>query len=363
MAIVGSQLLNTGTNSPTTSVDTASVSPTGNALLLLDVVGANGGGSAPAAPSSVTGNGLTWVQVATTTITDGATETWRITRFRAQGASPSSGVITIAHTTAPDSAMGWCLRQYTGVVTTGTNGSDAEVQTVTNTGSGTAVSASLAAFGDAGNGADALTVSFGTPTVTPEAGWTGLTADTTGGNKRAQWRDDNDTSPTSTLSGSQPWAMFATEIAAASAGTSPTGEITTSTFALEGTISNLSTTVNPTAEIVVSSFSTLVTDIKAYISGFTEISFSTFDLFGDIQGEITAVIEGTITFGKEMTIAAASTIQRIAVGTIVFGVNLIASATGGDPVTAEGVQDLIRGGASFVRGVMRNIIKTISRRY
>lgn len=218
MAISGTQLLNTGVASPTTSEDTASVSPTSNALLLLDVVGSNGGGIAPDAPSSITGNGLTWVQIATAApLTDGASETWRVTRYRAMGASPSTGAITISHTTAPDQYLSWCLREYTGVVTTGSNGADAEVQTATNIGDSTTASVTLSAFGDAGNGADAFTVTFGTPTITPESGWTGLTADTTGHNKRAQWRDDNDTSPSATLSVTQDWAMLATEIAAAGA--------------------------------------------------------------------------------------------------------------------------------------------------
>lgn len=228
MAISGTQLTIGGVNGPTTSEATASISPTGNALLLLDVVSLNGGGVATAVPSSITGNGLTWVQIATTTFSDGATETWRITRYRAMGASPSTGAITISHTTAPDSALGWAVREYTGVVTTGTNGSDAEVQTVSNQRTSTDgaattdPNATLAAFASAGNGVDAITVSFGTPVITPEANWTGYTADTIGGNKRAQWRDDPDTTPSSTLATAQYWGMFATEIAASAAGATET---------------------------------------------------------------------------------------------------------------------------------------------
>jgi hypothetical protein len=222
MAIVGTQILAGGILTPSTAQATGTIdpAPASNSLLLLDVVGSNGGGTAPAAPSSVTGLGLTWVQVATRDgITDGISETWRVTRFRALGASPTTGALTINHGTAPNQYLSWKVREYTGVVTTGTNGSGAVVQTVQNGGTGTTVSATLAAFADGGNGADAITVSFGSPAVTPEAGWTGYTAETTGHNKRAMWRDSPDTSVTSTLATSQVWAMFATEIASAGGGT------------------------------------------------------------------------------------------------------------------------------------------------
>jgi hypothetical protein len=220
MAIVGAELTTGGTPTPSGSVNTASVSPSANALVLITVKGASGGGTAPDAPT-VTGNGLTWVQVATQTFTDGSSETHRLTTFRALGASPSSGVINIAHSgNVPDAGITWTVREYTGVDTGGTNGSAAVVQSDPNTGTGTAISATLAAFGDAVNNAvDIAAATFAGSTLTPEGGYTGYTTDTTEGNLlRAAWKIGEDTTPSMTLDTSFVWAAIALEIKAAAGG-------------------------------------------------------------------------------------------------------------------------------------------------
>lgn len=222
MAIAGTQVVAGGDTTPGTSNPTASWTPTANVLILLDVRASNNGGSAPAAPSSVTGNGLTWVQDSTVTYTDSATETARLTRFRTMGASPTTGATTINQASAPTASMSWTIREYSGTDTTGTNGSGAVVQTVTNTGTGTAVSASMAAWGDTtNNAADLGVVAITSPTISPEAGWTAYTQQTDFGTMRNMWRIGQDTTPTATLSASDAWAAMATEIKASGGGGGP----------------------------------------------------------------------------------------------------------------------------------------------
>lgn len=218
MPIAGTELTTNGTTSPSTSVATASITPTANRLVLAEVRASSGGGTAPPAPT-LTGNGLTWVQIATRTYTDGATETHRITRFRAMGASPTTGAVTIAHSTAPNSTMAWSIREYSGVDTSGSNGSGAVVQTVTNGGTGTAASVTLAAFGSGTNGVDIAVGTFAGTSLTPEAGYTGYTQASHFGNLlRAAWDDVADTSPSMTIGSSTVWAAIATEIKEAGGG-------------------------------------------------------------------------------------------------------------------------------------------------
>jgi len=110
-----------------TTFTTASVTPGANKLQLLYVW--SQAAVAPNAPT-VTGNGLTWVQVAT--IVFGTTR--RLTLFRALGASPSAGTISIAFAGQSQTAGLWRLTEFAGVDTSGTNGSGAIGGS--NTGSG-----------------------------------------------------------------------------------------------------------------------------------------------------------------------------------------------------------------------------------
>lgn len=91
MANVSPTVLTTGMGSSGTTVyNTASVSPPANKIILIAIYNRRGGatGDVP----TVTGNGLTWVNVVSAT-SDGANSRFHI--FRAMGASPSAGAITI----------------------------------------------------------------------------------------------------------------------------------------------------------------------------------------------------------------------------------------------------------------------------
>lgn len=202
-----------------TSATTASISPTGNALVLCDVVNIDSDFSAPATPT-VSGNGLTWVQVATLThVNIGPNDLVRITRFRAMGASPSSGTVTIS-CGVNQSAIAYSIYEITGVDTSGTNGSGAVVQTVTNDSADAAVGSltvTLAAFGSANNMAiGAFAYGGDTSDFAVGSGFT-LIHEPSGATLFTEYKL-NDTTVDASNSTSQPLAGIASEIKEAGAG-------------------------------------------------------------------------------------------------------------------------------------------------
>jgi hypothetical protein len=109
--------------------------PTPNALLLAYVT--NTKASAPNTPT-FSGNGLTWVQVDTMTFNTVGSATERLTVFRAQGASPTSGTGTADFAGATQTG---CIVQVVEVINadaTAANGANAIVQHPTNTADTTA---------------------------------------------------------------------------------------------------------------------------------------------------------------------------------------------------------------------------------
>lgn len=96
---------------------TASVAPDPNQLILLAV--SNRGSNSPAdLVASVSGNGLTWIQLATLT-TGGDTFT-RLTLFRAIGASPTPGPITIDFAGLNQTRTTWSVSEFANVDLAGT---------------------------------------------------------------------------------------------------------------------------------------------------------------------------------------------------------------------------------------------------
>jgi hypothetical protein len=127
-----------------TSYNTNSISPGGNRLVLAWVFSAQtSGNTAP----TLTGNGLTWVSVASAN----PTANDRLTLFRAMGVSPSSGAVTIDFGGVTQLRCLWCIADFAPVNQSGTNGSGAIIQSATNTVSGTSITVTLGAFGSADN--------------------------------------------------------------------------------------------------------------------------------------------------------------------------------------------------------------------
>lgn len=105
-----------------TTYTTASITPTANRLILAAVVTSVGTGLAPI--PTVTGCNLTW-DLAVTSPAGLRT----VFIFRAMGAAPTAGPLTITSPSTVTSAL-WQVVEWTGAATTGTNGDGAIVQTV-----------------------------------------------------------------------------------------------------------------------------------------------------------------------------------------------------------------------------------------
>ena len=127
----------------TSPYTTASIAPGANRLVLLWV---NDRGTGNPTVTSVAGNGLTWVQVNTLTFGSNG----RLTLYRAMGAAPTAGTVTITFSGTIARAC-WSIVEYDGVDTSGTDGSGAVVQSVTGTAASTSLTVTLAAFADANN--------------------------------------------------------------------------------------------------------------------------------------------------------------------------------------------------------------------
>lgn len=137
--------LTSGSATACTAQATASFAPSANALVLVGAISSLAAG--PDAPSSVTGNGLTYVEE--DTVQFHTSNGRRVTVFRALGASPSAGAATVTWGVNQTSCQ-WIVVECTGVETSGTNGSGAVVQSTTNSATGaTSVTGTLAALAGA----------------------------------------------------------------------------------------------------------------------------------------------------------------------------------------------------------------------
>lgn len=183
-----------------TSYNTASITPTANNLVLLSVSTRTGISASPNQPTA-TGCGLTWVVINSVVYDTESTSRRRLTLFRAMGASPSTGAITVDFGGQTQTQMQWCVDQASGIDTSGTNGSGAVVQSATqriieSDPSETTIVATLAAFGSTDNGTYGC---FANEDVswTPVAGsgFTLLSDNNTAGTDghATEWRATNDT--------------------------------------------------------------------------------------------------------------------------------------------------------------------------
>jgi hypothetical protein len=153
---------------------TASVAPAANALVTIAVIG-HTSGTASVDPI-VTGGGMSsWVMVASITLDPIATPHKRMTVFRGMSAAPGSGPITINFASTTESNAAWIVSQWTGVNTTGTNGSGAIGQ-ILQTGrvdGVTSINATLAALSSPNNVAYGVVGTNGSAIgITPGAGFT-----------------------------------------------------------------------------------------------------------------------------------------------------------------------------------------------
>ena len=144
-AISPTNLATNGTNTDATSVATASISPSANTLILASIGSEVASGTANEPTAS--GNGLTWVVVATR-----VQGLHRITVFRALGASPSADALTFDFAGQTQLTFVWSVIEVSGADTSGANGSGAVIQSAVNSTSGTQVlTVTLGAFANTAN--------------------------------------------------------------------------------------------------------------------------------------------------------------------------------------------------------------------
>jgi hypothetical protein len=196
---------------------TASIAPAANALVTIAVIGHTS--TAASASPTVTGGGMSgWVEVATTTFNSIATPLKRMSIFRAMSAAPGSGPITISFPTTESNAA-WVVSQWTGVDQSGTNGSGAIVQTVSNSADAvSSIGATLAALGSPNNVAYGVVGTNGSAIgINPGAGFTEISeqkpAEGTATIIEAQFAT-NQTGPSASWSGAFAAAILAVEIKA-----------------------------------------------------------------------------------------------------------------------------------------------------
>lgn len=216
MAISGSTL---GSQADTTNQASYSTSaaftPTANALVLAAVVNNRVGGATTPTGS---GNSLTYVSVGSQSFTSGQ---YLLTVFRALGASPTNGVFTADFGGTNQTGCAISVVQFTGVDTSGTNGSGAVVQFKVNTGTATTpFTVTLDPFGSVNNGAYVAFGASGTGGITHKTGWTELhdvsyTIPSTG--LETQWIATNDTACEGTPTAGLDFGGLAIEIKAAAA--------------------------------------------------------------------------------------------------------------------------------------------------
>lgn len=191
MAIAAAHLVTNNSETDAASYDTASITPTGNSLVLAAIYSRKAAGGEPIDPI-LTGNGLTWVNMIEVVVAG----VHKLSLFRAMGASPSAGAVTIDFSAEDQTFAAWTISEFSGVDTTGSNGANAVGTPVTNLdeAANTGLTITLAAFSSATNGVFGA-VRAGNA-VTAGTGFTEL-AETTNTNVlqfESQWRADADTS-------------------------------------------------------------------------------------------------------------------------------------------------------------------------
>lgn len=221
MAITQNSLAGGGSTTDGTSVATASFTPTANRLVLAAILTTHG--SATPNEPTASGNGLTWVSVASVPFNTVGTPRSRLTVFRAMGAAPTAGALTFDFAGQTQQVFGWSVTEFDGVDTSGTNGSGAIVQAATNAQNtvATTFTVTLGAFADANNGTYGAFGIDAQTAITVGSGFTQIHSQaqaTPDQRIYTEWRADNDTSVDAT-SVSRDWGGIGIELAVAPAGT------------------------------------------------------------------------------------------------------------------------------------------------
>lgn len=183
MAVAAANLTQGGSAVAGSSYSTASITPGSNRLVLVEVSTRTNASVTPNTPT-LSGNGLTWVQIGSSVDWDtGGTSRKRTSLFRSMGASPSTGALTFDFAGQSQTHCAWTVDECTGMDTSGTNGSGAIVQSASNqdtTGTATSLTVTLAAFSDADNATYGAFTEGNNVQLTPGSGFSGVGFGTSG---------------------------------------------------------------------------------------------------------------------------------------------------------------------------------------
>lgn len=199
-----------------TSWLTASVSPSANNLILLTVSIYNNASTNPG-DITASGCGLTWVIVNSQLYDSSSGSRRKMFLLRALGSSPTSGQITIT-TAETDIELYHSVDQYSNVDTSGTNGSGAIVQSVTNvdeSATSATITATLAAFSNTLNATHGSFATNGQTLSSVGSGFTKLgdTGGVTDGiSVVTEYKSTNDTTVDMTWSANCVMGVIAAEI-------------------------------------------------------------------------------------------------------------------------------------------------------
>lgn len=230
-AVSCSVLTQSSSTTNATNYTTASVTPTANALVLLATVATrNSTTCSDNDIVSVTGNGLTWVNVNRQCFSSAGTPVQTVETWRTMGASPSTGTINFDFSATTQLNAAWAVIECTGVDTSGTNGSGAVVQNAINSiEPGTSLTVTLGAFGNASNATLGVFGVADNVTVTEGSGFTELAEQlvSDGGTDiglQVEWKASNDTSVDASFSSIDAGGI-AIEIKAAATAAETSGDI------------------------------------------------------------------------------------------------------------------------------------------
>lgn len=247
-----------GTASGVSNFTSAAGAPGTNRLQMFSMTVNRNDSTAPTAPSSVTGCGLTWVLAKSNVFDLSGADQVGVFTYRALGTPTDVTVGTILGYTAHLVAYVW--DELANVTTSGTNGSGAIVQSDSSGNVNTSPAGNLAAFGGSTNATYAAIGYEGSGvTLTAGSGFTltGAVADAgTNCVVQAEFRSDNDTTPDATLGSSVGWGISSFEIAVSPAsvqGTQATETDTANAGAIglltQGSMATSTTTANAGAAL------------------------------------------------------------------------------------------------------------------
>lgn len=343
-----------------TTIATPSITLGNNQLILASIWDNQPSGNGAAAPSSISGCGLTWVQIGAG-VSYGTTEGTGHSGFSSLWRTLGNGASCVVTATwgSTQTARGITVSEFSGVDTSGSNGSGAIGISATNFGHNTNPSVTMGTFGSASNGTFGMTTSINGLTT---AAGSGMALLNTQGHGSDEWAAGNvATVGFSYSGGTTDWGAIAIEIKASGssgrrdmrcleyAGVLQSGSpIDVSAAAVGNSAAPSSGGVTTgTANDLVTGFTASLTSVNTVSTGYTQRVKNS---FGDDGEDQEGVPIATYPFAPALTSSGrwiASQVAWLAQSTsapTVFSLSLNAAGTGNGGVTSNAGTPIINAG-------------------